>query len=307
MMLIWPKRRGFDMRLKWCLKYVMMLLILAVGVSTVGAQSETPVECNESFTVETSTTSPEVRLELRVSAGTPLDIIVTPVAPSLNVMFIIYDSGYQPIQQVKENPRAGAVEAVRDFIAPSSNPRLKIFGVSQERTFFINDAWSTNHAEAYGAFRIEFSCTLPNDTMTDQSTHPPQPVQLPPNFVGFPGLAPVDFANAARLPLPAGIAMAGAVTPNGGEILGYTLDAAAGDTLDLTFTRLSGNLNLGLAVMSPENQIVFQASLVTSQTLNTRFTLPSTGTYTIGVFRIDLLPPAAPEATAFQLQAALNP
>lgn len=29
--------------------------------------------------------------------------------------------------------------------------------------------------------------------------------------------------------------------------------------------------------------------------------------YTIGIFRIDLLPPAAPEATAFQLQATLNP
>lgn len=101
--------------------------------------------------------------------------------------------------------------------------------------------------------------------------------------------------------------MTGAVTPSSGEILGYTLDAAAADTLDLTFTRLSGNLNLGLAVMSPENQIVFQASLVTSQTLNSRFTLPSAGAYTIGVFRIDLLPPAAPEATAFQVQATLNP
>jgi hypothetical protein len=41
--------------------------------------------------------------------------------------------------------------------------------------------------------------------------------------------------------------------------------------------------------------------------LNTRFTLPTAGQYTIGVFRIDLLPPAAPEATAFQVQGTLNP
>ncbi len=101
--------------------------------------------------------------------------------------------------------------------------------------------------------------------------------------------------------------MTGAITPTGGEILGYTLNASADDVLDLTFTRLSGNLNLGLVVLWADNQVVFQASLVTSETLSTRFTLPSAGQYTIGVFRIDLLPPAAPEATAFQLQATLNP
>lgn len=101
--------------------------------------------------------------------------------------------------------------------------------------------------------------------------------------------------------------MAGAITPNGGEIMGFTLDAAAGDTLDLAVNRVSGNLNLGLVVLSADNKVVFQASLVTSQTLNTRFTLPSAGTYTIGVFRVDLLPPAAPEATAFQVTGTLNP
>jgi len=60
-------------------------------------------------------------------------------------------------------------------------------------------------------------------------------------------------------------------------------------------------------VLSADNQVVFQASLVTSTTLNTRFTLPSAGQYTISVFRIDLLPPAAAEATAFQVQGTLNP
>ncbi|MDX1992250.1 MAG: hypothetical protein SF029_07665, partial [bacterium] len=78
-------------------------------------------------------------------------------------------------------------------------------------------------------------------------------------------------------------------------------------TLDLSFTRISGNLNLGLVVLYGDNTVVFQASLITSQTLSTRFILPETGTYTIGIFRIDLLPPDAPEATAFQIQATLNP
>ncbi|GIK64445.1 MAG: hypothetical protein BroJett018_22390 [Chloroflexota bacterium] len=101
--------------------------------------------------------------------------------------------------------------------------------------------------------------------------------------------------------------MGGAVTPSGGEILGFTFEASAGDTLDLSYTRLSGNLNLGVVVLVEDNKVVFQASLVTSQTLTTRFTLPIAGKYTIGVFRVDLLPPDAPEATAFQIQATLNP
>ncbi len=102
--------------------------------------------------------------------------------------------------------------------------------------------------------------------------------------------------------------MAGAVTATGGETIGFTFDANAGDKVDLTFSRIQpGNLNLGLAVLSPDNKVVFQASLVTSESLTTRFTLPSVGTYTIGVFRIDLLPPDNPQPTAFQVQATLNP
>jgi hypothetical protein len=155
----------------------------------------------------------------------------------------------------------------------------------------------------FGAYTLFLGCTLrdgtviqPGDTPSQESSSSSTSSSEPqaPVFsgVGFPGLAPVDFA---RIPMIANTPMTGAITPTGGEIL------------DLTFTRLSGNLNLGLVVLSVDNQVVFQASLVTSQTLSTRFTLPSAGTYTIGVFRIDLLPPAAPEATAFQLQASLNP
>lgn len=169
-----------------------------------------------------------------------------------------------------------------------------------------------------GLYTLYIGCTLrdgtvinPGDALLNAKASEQQPtlppVELPANFVGFSGLAPVDFADATKIPLPSGVSMAGAITPTGGEIMGFTLDASANDILDLSFTRISGNLNLGLVVLSVDNKVVFQASLVTSQTLNTRFTLPSAGTYTIGVFRVDLLPPDAPEATAFQVQGTLNP
>ncbi len=141
---------------------------------------------------------------------------------------------------------------------------------------------------------------LPTPTL-----RPALPVNTPTFIgVGFPGLAPVDFSSVARIPLIVDTPMTG-VLPIGNEILGFTLDAAAGDTLDLTYTRASGNMNLGLVVLSENNEVFFQASLVTSAALSTRFTLPEAGQYTIGVFRISLVEPAAVEPTVFQLMGSL--
>jgi len=44
----------------------------------------------------------------------------------------------------------------------------------------------------------------------------------------------------------------------------FTFNATAGDTLDLSYTRVSGNRNLGLVVLSAENERFCQASLVTA-------------------------------------------
>jgi hypothetical protein len=123
---------------------------------------------------------------------------------------------------------------------------------------------------------------------------------------GFPGLPAVDFTNVAKIPMVGGTPMTGAVTPTGSEILGYTLDGKVGNTVELGVNKLSGNLNLGVVVLSADNKVVFQASLVTSTALTTTFTLPSDGQYTIGVFRVDLLPPDAPQPTAFQVTAKVS-
>ena len=72
------------------------------------------------------------------------------------------------------------------------------------------------------------------------------------------------------------------------------------------FTRQSGNLNLGLVVLSADNKVFFQTSFVTSSALSTTLTLPTAGKYTIGVFRISLVEPTKAEATAFELKAQLR-
>ncbi len=79
-----------------------------------------------------------------------------------------------------------------------------------------------------------------------------------------------------------------------------------GDVLALDYERVSGNMNLGLVVLSENNEVFFQASLVTSETLATQFTLPDSGAYTIGVFRIALVEPDEVEPTVFRLRGAVG-
>lgn len=200
---------------------------------------------------------------------------------------------------------------------PDTSPNLAT-GILSARGNYIIGLSNSDEEGIYdygiGVYTLYVSCTFRDGTVINPGDTAPISTNLngtsaSPAFsgVGFPGLAPVDFSDVARIPMIADVPMTGAVTPTGNEILGYRLDANAGDTLALSFTRLSGNLNLSLVVLSADNKVVFQASLVTSSKLTTEFTLPSAGQYTIGVFRIDLLPPAAPEATAFQVTATLNP
>ncbi|MEZ4862199.1 MAG: hypothetical protein R3C14_12860 [Caldilineaceae bacterium] len=59
-----------------------------------------------------------------------------------------------------------------------------------------------------------------------------------------------------------------------------------------------------MVVLSADNEVFFQASLVTSTSLSTTFTLPTAGQYTIGVFRISLVEPDEVEPTVFQVKGA---
>jgi hypothetical protein len=174
--------------------------------------------------------------------------------------------------------------------------------------------------EGIGPYKLYIGCVTvngevkPGDIPQPTSTPAPLPTATPRSALpdaasaftgtGFPGLAPVDFADAVTVPLLLDKEMIG-VIPLDNQILGFTLDAAAGDTLDLSYTRVSGNMNLGLVVLSENNEVFFQASLVTSESLSTRFTLPEAEQYTIGVFRISLVEPDEVEPTVFQLKGTI--
>jgi hypothetical protein len=166
-----------------------------------------------------------------------------------------------------------------------------------------------------GDYNFFIGCTLadgvviePGDVLPDSTPTPP-PVSANTTFsgFGFPGLSPVDFSEGVTVPFTMGSPNTGSISAGYEGIFGFLFTGNQGDTMRLDFTRVSGNLNLGLAVLSADNQVAFQASLVTSNSLSTDFVLPVTGDYTIGVFPIDLIPPDAPEATTFQITGTLNP
>lgn len=206
------------------------------------------------------------------------------------------------------NSRLGETENSRE--TSFRTDLLRYRGIN---TIRVQNWWRVNMQNTplgIGRYSLYVGCTLRTGTIIepgDTEIGRDKPIDTAFSGFGFPGLAPVDFANVARLPIPAGIPMSGAITPSGNEILGYQFDASEGDTVEIAFNRLSGNLNLGLVVIDENSHVIFQASLVTSETLTSRFTIPTSGQYTAGIFRIDLLPPDSPEATAFQVVATVNP
>jgi hypothetical protein len=117
-----------------------------------------------------------------------------------------------------------------------------------------------------------------------------------------PNLPPVDLTGKVAL-----VTGGGSIGAAGGSPYTYTLSAVAGDIFSLQVDRTAGNLNLGVVLISPTNQVSFYGGLIDSKTLSTSLTLPSEGKYTIGIFRVDLVPPAAPEAKTFEVLATLNP
>lgn len=298
-------------------RLLIILLVFVIGgsLSVAYSQGSIEVHCGEIVTGEFTTEYEEQRYAINLGLGDEFMVTGRSFERSglLSFTIVIYkpdDTWLVRSGEASESPyvESGVLFAQGAWIFTAINYDTNPSG---SRVY-------TGERGGVGVYTLYIGCTLRDGTVIEPSDALPQETSSStslstalevPAFsgVGFPGLAPVDFSTVARVPMLAGTPMTGAITPTGGEILGYTLNASADDVLDLTFTRLSGNLNLGLVVLWADNQVVFQASLVTSETLSTRFTLPSAGQYTIGVFRIDLLPPAAPEATAFQLQATLNP
>jgi hypothetical protein len=122
--------------------------------------------------------------------------------------------------------------------------------------------------------------------------------------IGFPGLPPVDFADAVTIDLPADGAARGAIkSPQDALVRGFTLTPQANATYELTLTRTKGGFPLGLVVLSAANEVLGQASLTAAGQVTMRLTFPAGGPATIGVHRVALGTPSGDGPTEFEIRA----
>lgn len=167
-----------------------------------------------------------------------------------------------------------------------------IQGVGGVGAYFLSlDCWDINGDPIVPALELTPSPTTETNTVQETSI-----AGLIPNLVG------VQTASLAT-----GETVSNTINVGTDLAFAYLLEGKVGQQLSLNIKRLAGNLNVGLVVLSPSNELLSQFSMVGVNELTISILLPASGQYTIGVFRIDLLPPANPEETAYQLQATLSP
>ncbi|MFN8491515.1 MAG: PPC domain-containing protein [Caldilineaceae bacterium] len=306
----------------------LLLLLPVFPTAIVYSQNETSVRCGEIIDGQFGQNAEEHIYLLTMQSRESFEVTVQPVGDFLKTVLGIY--GPSGLLLALSNSDEGNYRG-----QVSKSPKLTSGILSAKGIYKIrvtntavdinNDALVTNvaYSGGIGDYALSIGCTKSNGSKIEPGDGPqstpttaplPTPTVRPGTLIsttvafkgaGFPGLAPVDFSDVAPVPLKVDRPMGG-VLPLDNQILGFTLDAKANDVLDLSYERESGNLNIGIVVLSATNKVVFQASLVTSESLATRFTLPEAGKYTIGVFRINLVNPDKPQPTAFQLLAKLN-
>jgi hypothetical protein len=273
---------------------------------TEGQQIPTPVECGEILESELTaddiadSNTPTHTYTMRLNAGDTVTVRGERIGDFLTFIVKIY--GIQGNSLTADTSSGGTAQI-----------EAKVPATGQYQ-FYVYGYRSTD----VGAYQVFFGCVFRDGTVIAPGDSPivksdsgggdtgATVITPDPNIYGFPGLAPVDFTNGVTIPLTANAPNIGSISTGFEGIFGYSFSAEAGQAMSLDFARTAGNLNLGIVLLSADNQVAFQASLVTSTTLSTELVIPVGGEYTLGVFRIDLIPPLAPENTAFTLTATLN-
>ncbi len=303
--------------------YLLAMLLVSFSLTQIPASGQVGVvsiECGTIIDAELTTTSTTNRhsgpdstdyYSISLGPGDRITVTVTPISPTQNIYFRLYDPANQTIYDTNWGAGSGQAEIMEDFLVGATGTyeigiganrigayTLSVGCVYRDGTLIVPgdiDSTTNSEANANGSGGLGELVGGEGDT-------------APVDFSGFgiPSLAPVDFSQGVKIPLTSGVASPGSITEGFTGIFGYEFQGNEGQQFSLQFTRTAGNLNLGLAVITASNEVAFQASLINSNVLITQFNLPATDTYTIGVYRIDLNPPDSPQATSFEITGTLN-
>jgi hypothetical protein len=280
---------------------ISLALSFIIG-ATAFAQETLRVQCGNIIEDEFPESNTDFEYEIELQAGDQLTVEVVRVGDLL-------DSTLNLIA-----PNGARIITPANTRMDSDAPAFTTGALSAGGLYTVRHS-SGGLANDFGTYTIYFSCILRDGTAIDAGDALELPAETSnsasdaveastvgtiPAF-GFPGLVPVDFSNGVIVPLQLEALNSGSISPGFEGIFGYSFSGSENETVTLEFTRQSGNLNLGLVVLHANNKVAFQTSLLNSNSLTTEFALPVDGDYTIGVFRIDLLPVAAPENTMFTI------
>ncbi len=288
---------------------ILLVLTAVLWVNVVSAQmAAVPVECGaivEGELAPGQEGAPPLASEyhkyiLQLAPGDSVTMEIRPIGSAPDTFMRLFDPGGALIANTGWGRGNGQADKIENYI------------VSAHGTYTIGVGASTVGAYVFSVGCLPRGGTLinPGDNISYTRSSPaPESNSASGSFTyGFSGLPPVDFSSALLFPFnfnpdqPNG----GTIPPNNNTIIGFTFNASAGQRFDMNFSRPSGNLNLGVVVLSPTNKVVFQASLISTDILITRFGLQESGQHTIGVFQINLDPPVTPQATAFQVTGTVN-
>ena len=93
------------------------------------------------------------------------------------------------------------------------------------------------------------------------------------------------------------------IPPQGAGTTGFFFQAEQGTTVELSVSRATGNLNLGVAVLDTTGTVIFQGILMESMPqLAVPVTLPTNGQYLVRIQRNEMIPVAQPAATGFNVE-----
>lgn len=310
--------------MKFLRSLFFLTVVLSLPLNVMAQQAgATPVQCGTIIESEFTSDAQPQSYTIEVAPGDVLSVSATPLGDTLKLSLGIQAPNDDFIGVGGDNASSG-------FANPSKDPSIQTGVLSARGRYIITAHNALIYPPSYwspfdddlpggiGVYTLYIGCTLRDGTVIEPGDAPgtgggefsedATSVNVPFSGFGFPGLPSVDFTDAIAIPFQMGDAPnAGGINPGFDSVFGFTLDANGGDKFDLTFTRSSGNLNLGLAVLAPDNTVVYQASLVNAERMNTLFTFPAAGQYTIGVWKMDIAAPATPENTSFQLTGTLNP
>ncbi len=283
---------------------ILWLLMLVTLIPVRNSLAQTSIICGDIVTGEFTTEFQQHQYQINLKPGYVLRVRAEESGGTLALNILVQDPIGKTIAAGGDDP------PFHGFVPPTSKPTAETPNVSASGRYNILIT-NSNVEEAtgrvmnggsagIGLYTLSIGCTLDDGTTVNPGDTMPASVDtLEPPAPSASSLAPTDLSAVNKLPLPPGTPMAGFITND--ERISFIFDAQGGEKYDLAFAKVSGNLNLGMVVLSPTNQVLFYGGLIASETLTTRLTLAEPGQYTIGVFRVDLAPPDAPEATAFQV------